>query len=119
MDDLLIVSRSDRFKSRYAQRQGSSMGLGTNLGLLLGIALGLLFRAQAPGPNELLPLALGIGIGVAAGGVLGRFIDPKRQRARRQRPLPLYDGLPFSQEEENKENSSSPIPGDQKPADHR
>lgn len=101
MNDLLIVRMSDRSKERYTKRRDRSP-IGANFGIIAGAAIGFMVVHRIYPESSTAPAIgaiIGLVIGVAGGGLLGRFLKPKSARHRKPRP-DLYDGLPFSNEEE-------------------
>ena len=101
MDDMLIVSRSERFAARTAARRSRhrvGAPLGVNLGIATGAAAGLL-AAQAFGLNPIWGLFLGIAMGLAIGGLAGRFLVARKRPFQRRFAKTHYEGMPFDDEE--------------------
>ena len=77
MDDMLIVRMSDRSRERFARRRRTAP-IGANFGLVMGLPLAIAFASMLEG-NPPIFMALGAAGGLAIGGLLGRFMTPKRR----------------------------------------
>ena len=100
MDDLLIVRMSDRSKERYTNRRARTP-MGVNLGAIAGAAVGFAMGIRLYPESPMAPMVgaiAGLLAGVAFGGIFGRILKLGRNTRRKPR-VDIYDGIPFSKEE--------------------
>lgn len=104
MDDLLIVSMSDRSKERLSRkRRKMAAPIGMNFGMIIGIGVGMVATSKM-GSNPVMSLGLGVAFGLVFGGLAGRFF----KRVRRYERIASgysFEGMPFETEEESETSS--------------